>query len=661
MGDAENSATETSLNQVQLEDLAWLLAETRNVDDLERFADRFLGAGEARKAGANEVNDPHAFALKIVEEWRQKKHIADVVEVLMSDGHPSGPMRIGLNRILDGERVNTSERLQALLNKYEAFLSTADMIDLLPKVARQVCAVALGDPRYEFRGSGFLIAPDVVLTNYHVIEPALPKDKDTGEFTPTMSGDQIFFFFDYMRAPQPKVPPADNGRGTICVTAAEDWYVYARDKLAYDGMKNCPAEIKNNELDYALIKLARPLGELSARVGGGAVRGWLQLQDSVDLDSKKTKKILVVQHPGAQPQLFDMGEYTGTDRSGTRVWYSVNTAEGSSGGAAIRTDGRLFALHNAEVESDKENGEKRVNQGVRIDLITKDIGDKVKLETPPDEKKLLWSLIDNFQNPQPIIGRSKFRDYVTQMNRSTTDRVLEVRGTPPVGLSFSIKLLDRMRPQDARVVVFSKELKKEAHEGFVPKLVTQLGISGYAGEMPQLLKTESPNRWIPDVGKWLLDAIAKDHEMNKTKYPAWIVINTVVDKDDTFVWGAQLEDLIATLLGRRNDQNEALDIPELRWLFLATPQTSLPLAGIKRLEENLDNDSKYDEDFEACYLNAYRSIDKKVPMEQKNLRPFALDKLEDEEEKPNPKPPRKVLALYIRRLLKLAQAVEQSQ
>jgi hypothetical protein len=247
------------------------------------------------------------------------------------------------------------------------------------------------------------------------------------------------------------------------------------------------------------------------------------------------------------------------------------------------------------------------------------------------------------------------------MNRSSTDRVLEVRGTPPVGLSFSIKVLDRMRPPDARVVVFSSELQKPIEEGFIPKLVSQLSISGSAGDMPKLLKTEARNRWISDVGKWLLEAIAKDHEVNKTKYPAWIVINTVVGKDQTFMWGAHLEDLIAALLGRRNDQNEVLDIPQLRWLFLATPNTPLPLAGIKRLEENLDNDTKYDEDFEACYLNAYRSIDKKVPMEQKNLRPFALAKLEDEEEKADPKPPRKVLALYIRKLLKLAQAVDQGQ
>lgn len=656
MEDEGKIVTEISLNQQQLEDLAWLLAKTRSVDDLERFADRILGPGEAKKAAGNEVSQPHQFALKIVEEWRTKNLIGEVVDLLLADGHPSGPMAIGLRNILDGNRVNTDEALQALITEYEPFLSTADMIDLLPKVARRVCAVALGSPYNAIRGSGFLIAPDIVIINFHVVKEFLEKDPATGEFRQTQPGDQLFFFFDYLRAPKPKVPPGA-GRGTICVTAAEQWCVCARDSLPFDGTLNSPKEVKNNELDYALIKLARPVGALSVRAGGGAVRGWLQLDDNaLDLNSADPPRVLVVQHPEAMPQLFDMGWYKGTDPSGTRVWYSVNAAKGSSGGAAILTDGRLFALHNAEVK--RENGNPptdKVNQGVRIDLIARDIAGKVPKEVPPDDKKLLWSLTDNFQNPQPIIGRSKFRDYITQMHRSTTDRVLEVRGTPPVGLQFSIKLLDRMRPADVRVVEFSPtELQKPILEGFIPKLISQLNIGGHTGDMPELLKTEARNRWIGDLAKWLLNAITKDQEVNKTKYPAWVVINTVVGKDQTFMWGAHLEDLIAALLGRRNDQNEALDVPQLRWLFLATPKTNLPLAGIKRLDENLDDDTDYDKDFEECYLNAYRSIDRESPMKQGALRPVALVKLEEEEEKDDPKPPRKVLALYIRKLLKRA-------
>ncbi len=654
MGDAELT-TEISMNQDQLDDLSWLLASTRTRGDIARLADRVVGS-EVSKEAANDIKDIHVVASKMVAAIQKADRIPYAVDILLAEGHPSGPMAVGLRRILSGKRLNSDAALQALINEQEPFLSSADMIDLLPKVARRICAVALGTPYNKIRGSGFLIAPDIVITNYHVVEEFINEDKETGEFTQKEPGDQLFFFFDYLRAPTPKVPPVEGPHGTVCVTAAKDWLVLARKELLNDGTQQCPKEIKNNELDYALIKLARPLGSLSAQTGG-MVRGWLPLEDFIDTENPQ-KRILVVQHPEALPQLFDIGDYAGMDLTKTRVRYSVNTARGSSGGAAIGTDGRLFALHNAEVKCQDENlGAKRVNQGVRIDLIAKDIGAIIPKTPMPSETTLLWSLNDNFQNSLPIIGRSKFRDYVTQMNLPNSERVLVVTGTPPVGLQFSIKLLLRMRVPDARVAVISApDLRKNILEGFVPRFVTELNIGSRAGQRPEPRPTEGENRWVRDIGNWLAEAIARDQETNRTKYPAWIVINTIVSQHESFAWGQHLEDLISTLLGRRNDERPALDVPQLRWLFLATPGTNLPLAGISRFEENLDNDITLEKDFEECYLNAYRSIDRQGAIPRDFLRPFAKVFLDQVEQIGKPTIPRKALADYVKQLLKNAPA-----
>ena len=656
MGDAETVA-EISLSNDQLDDLAWLLAKTRNLGDIFRLGQRFLDADAVSNA-ANDVSNVQAFALKIIQAMQSKDVVRAAVTWLRTESHPSGRMAVGLRHILAGNRLNSEDALQALVNEYEPFLSSAGMIDLMPKIAGRVCAVALGTPYRQIKGSGFLIAPDVVITNFHVVEPFLEKDNTTGEYKAREPGNQIFFFFDYLSGSRPNVPPVTED-GHICVTAAEDWYVCGRERLLDDGMPTCPTEVKNNELDYALVRLARPIGALQARTGGGATRGWLPLEDFIDIENAG-KRILVVQHPEAMPQLLDIGDYAGMDPSGTRVRYSVSTAKGSSGGAAIGTDGRLFALHNAEVKQNNNGplGAKRVNQGVRIDLITKDIGAKLpKVPVPPDDKKLLWSLIDDFKNSSPILGRSEFRNHFTQMTISNAERALVVRGTPPAGLKFSIRLLHRLRLPDTRVAEFSAmDLQKPIIEGFLPRLISDLNIAGRAGKMPEFVSTETVTRWVGDVAKWLLDALAKDYELDKTKYPAWIVLNTVMPNDQPFVWPAYLEDLIAALLGRRNDQNIALDVPQLRWLFLATPRTNLPLAGIKRLEEDLDQQTDYEGEFEECYLNAYKSVDRKASMTEGILRPVAGICLDDNRQREKALPPRKALAIYIAQLLKRTSA-----
>ena len=659
MGDAEQTI-EISMSQEQLDDLAWLLANTRTVGDIFRVADRVVGPGTSEEA-ANDIKDVQVVAAKMVAAIQRANRIPLAVDLLLSEGHPSGPMTVGLRQILDGERLNSDDALQALIDDQEPFLSSADMIDLLPKVARRICAVALGNPYNKIRGSGFLIAADTVITNYHVVERFIEEDKATGELKQREPGDQLFFFFDYLRAPTPRVPPGTGHHGTVCVTAAKEWLVSARKKLPKEGTQTSPQDIKNNELDYALIKLARPMGSLSAQTGG-MVRGWLPLEDTIDLENPK-KRILVVQHPEALPQLFDLGRYARMDPSETRVWYSVNTANGSSGGAAIGTDGRLFALHNAEVNCPDDYltalGASRVNQGVRIDLIAKDIAGKIPKTPVPSETTLLWSLNDDFQNSLPIIGRSKFREYVTQMSMPNSERVLLVTGTPPVGLQFSIKMLLRMRIPDARVAIFSPpDLQKPILDGFVQRFKSELNIGSRAGQMPELRDTEGENRWVRDLAKWLADAVARDQETNRTKYPAWIVINTIVAKNESFAWAEHLEDLISTLLGRRNDERPPLDVPQLRWLFLATPTTNLPLAGISRLEEHLVNDDNLEKDFEECYLNAYRSIDRQSAIPQGFLRTFAKDFLDQNAQKAEPVHPRKALAGYVKRLLKNAPATQ---
>jgi hypothetical protein len=667
VGDTETTtAAEFSLSQGQLDDLALLLAKCLGRGNLTWLANSALGPQAVQQAG-NDVDDINVFAASVVRALHEAGRIPKALELLRREGHRNGLLTLGVKHILSGNRLDDDAALQAFINEYEPFLGSAAMMDLLPKVGRTVCAVALGDPENRIIGSGFLIAPDVVITNFHVMESFLDVDEETGEVRPGGPGDQIFFFFDYMFAPPPNVKNRGKGHTSVCVSARkEDWLLKARVKLKGDGMAESPATVIN-EYDYAVIRLERPVGKQPSRRSGGAIRGWLQPEESIDVLTAH-KRLLVFQHPQALAQQFDVGDYVQLDPSSSRVWYTVSTAHGSSGGAAVDTDGRLFALHNAEVNAVVPAAlGRRVNQGIRIDLITKDLAAIVNREdVPADDGTLFWSLNDDLTDPHPIIGRAAFKGLVTQMRAPDAERVLVVTGPPQSGLQFSIKLLRRTLGRNVPVAIFTpKQLQELTPKVFLRALVENLGIIGTSGRpFPELPTTENVPGWLrKDLPQWLLESLSKDEELNPTKYPAWVVINTVVPKDESFLWADHLRDLIAALVGVHDSDNPGVDLPQLRWLFLAkepdaeTNPVALPVGGVRQLAEDLGAQTAYVADHTECLQNAWRSNNKEAALSDdvtavfKTLGQMTLN-MNANLPSDRRLPPRKVLAEHVRELIK---------
>jgi len=655
MGDAEPIVpAEISMTEEQREDFALLLAKYLGRGNIEWLANSALGPEAVQQAG-NDVTDVKAFAVKIVQALHEAGRIPHTMALLLKESHRNGMLALGVNYIRSGQRLNTDAALQAFVNEYEPFLGSAEIMDLLPRITRTVCAVALGDPIYEIRGSGFLIGPDVVMTNFHVVEPFLKVDLPTKTVQQHGPGKEILFYFDYLSAPAPN-PRTGASHTAVAVTAAEKWLLQAREKLAGDGSTISP-RVVNKEYDYAVIKLQRPVGTQSARSGGGEIRGWLTPEDVIDVLVAQ-KRILVFQHPQMSPQQFDVGDFVQLDPSSTRVWYSVSTAHGSSGGAAVGTDGRLFALHNAEVKAAvPAAGGKRVNQGVRIDLIAKDLAAVVpKVPMPEENSILFWSLNDDFKNPRPIIGRAAFRNMVTQMGEQNSERILVVTGPPASGLQFSIKLLRRTLGMHVPVVVFkASDLQKLGPQDFLRVLVDELGLLGLSGtEMPELPSTENVPRWLRlDLPKWLRECLIKDQERSPTKYPAWVVINTVVPADQRLLWADNLKDFVAALAGAHDAGQAYVDLPQLRWLFLALTPDSLPVSGLKQLEEDLGKNNSYNADFAECFLRAYRSVNKQASLHEPLLKKMAGLTLQLNQKLPPDQklPPRKALADAVCKLI----------
>lgn len=665
MGDTETLAPAappaSSLTRDQLDDLASLLARCLGRGNIEWLA-RAAGCPEALQRAGNQVGEIELYARGIVEALHEAGRVMQAVELLFKESHRNGMLTLGLKHILGGRRLGDDAAMQAFVNQYEPFLGSAAMMELLPRVGRAVCAVALGEPWDEIRGSGFLIAPDAVITNYHVMKPYLDINPATGDIRQTVTGDNIFLYFDYMFAPPPDVSQRGKGHTSVCVNAARDWLLRARVELEGDGKKDSPTVV-SNELDYVVIKLDRPVGKQSSRSSGGAMRGWLPPPESIDMTMQR--RILVFQHPEQAEQQFDIGDYVQLDPSSTRVWYSVSTAHGSSGGAAVDTEGQLFALHNAAVEVKvPAAGDKRVNQGVRIDYIARDLASVITREDlPPEDSTLFWSLNDDLEDPRPIIGRTVFRDMITQMSAPDAERVLVVTGPPRSGLQFSIKLLRRTLGRGVPVAVFTpKQLQEMTPQVFVRALVENLGVAGLSGNpLPRLLPTENVPRWLRlDLPKWLLESLTRDQQLNAIKYPAWVVINTVVPEGESFLWADNLRDLVATLVGVHDGSESGVDLHQLRWLFLAKEANvdanavPLPVGGVNQLTEDLGADTAYVADHTQCLQRAWRANNKEDVLSEALLRTLGEITLQRNNDLPAEErlPPRKVLANHVREIIK---------
>lgn len=240
--------------------------------------------------------------------------------------------------------------LQRNVRPYLAKLDVLVWQDRLVKIERQVCRVELAG---EALGTGFLVGPDTVLTNWHVYEVARKADKV----------GQLGCRFDYARLPNGQTEP-----GQLVMLAAAG---------GIDTSPYSPAEQTANpdnplptmeQLDYALLRLASRVGEQQI---GGAPRGWITLPKAV-VPLPADSPILIVQHPEGTPMklALDTQAVVGMNGNGTRIRYRTNTDPGSSGSPVFTMDWDIVALHHY---GDPNWQKPLFNQGVPIELIRQHI------------------------------------------------------------------------------------------------------------------------------------------------------------------------------------------------------------------------------------------------------------------------------------------------
>jgi V8-like Glu-specific endopeptidase len=199
--------------------------------------------------------------------------------------------------------------LQALLEREPEFVDVGFLSRAIA-CASSVCRVER--PVGKGQGTGFLMGPDLVLTNYHVIMYKATDDFDANAATTVVRFGAI------------TGAGGTEQEGTVLPLAAEP--VVAKSPV--------------DSLDYALLRVSE-----SVQATTGAAP--LPLGDSSGLD--KGMGLHILQHPngGAMVLGFSYNGLTGVYPNARRVQYATRAAGGSSGSPCFNDDWQVVALHHA--------------------------------------------------------------------------------------------------------------------------------------------------------------------------------------------------------------------------------------------------------------------------------------------------------------------------
>jgi hypothetical protein len=203
-------------------------------------------------------------------------------------------------------------------------------------------------------GTGFLVGPEAVLTNYHVIGNLIES---------SAAGNRITCLFDY-RIERSSVE-SEGTRVGVKPTFAE-WHLDSSPPLSDDQEHAGVPMPTKDQLDHALIRLERPLGD-EPIFPTGPTRGWIRVPDTAPVITEHMP-ILILQHPKADPikLAMDTDAVRTFNSNRTRVRYATNTERGSSGSPCFNIDWRLIALHHYGESGDQATA---FNQGIPVEAI----------------------------------------------------------------------------------------------------------------------------------------------------------------------------------------------------------------------------------------------------------------------------------------------------
>lgn len=327
------------------------LMEGFDIDEMDILMSQQWGIPMAREIN---VNDGYRKVFWDLILWASKEGRAADLLALAYSARPRNEVIRDTARRLLGDADQEAARytlpqppsnLEAKVNSRLRVLKFELFMERMKALGRAICRVSTPQ-KY---GTGFLVAPQTVLTNYHVVEDI---------FRSPAAASEIRCDFDF------------HGNGMVEETYeladGKDW---CRAHSVYsDSDRYGQGDPESDKLDYALLTLKEPAGSdrrplsLPGRIKTGEKRRKATIIKPRDI-------VMIPQHIAGQPLEIAFGSMVEFPASGLRQRYDVTTDHGSSGSPVLTIDLELIGLHHAAEPS----SEPAYNQSIPIWLVADDL------------------------------------------------------------------------------------------------------------------------------------------------------------------------------------------------------------------------------------------------------------------------------------------------
>lgn len=241
--------------------------------------------------------------------------------VLAAAGLKSALGRVAHMTVSEGRLVD----LEAVIGDDDS--DNVNFLDRGVRAARAVCRMSDGRTPM---GSGFLVAPGIVMTNHHVIPDAESARTFIAEFDVQLDIDD-----------NPLRPKRFATTPELFVTS--------------------------QELDFTFVSIA-PVNREGDRASD---LPWLPLEPRRD-KILEGEPVVVIQHPAGGNKRVCLFESAVTERVDPYLQYTTDTDDGSSGSPAFNRSWQVIALHHASVDTGEKADTGRrlvVNEGIRTSVI----------------------------------------------------------------------------------------------------------------------------------------------------------------------------------------------------------------------------------------------------------------------------------------------------